>query len=98
MHEANDYASADPSQESSKRVRISNKLNEPEKSVTGSSGSSVVSDEGLVGKWLGDTPISVGVWVDKDSQDMEYSTEDSASGASMASAADSSEVLPRTTR
>jgi hypothetical protein len=97
MHEANNYASADPSQESSKRVRNSNKSNKPEKSITGSSGSSVVLDEGRVGKQSGDTPISVGVRIDKDSQDMEYSTEDSASGASTASAADSAEVLPGTT-
>jgi hypothetical protein len=95
MHEANDASSADPSQESSKRVRISKEMVDPEKSTTGSSGS-VVSDEGRGNTRSGDTPISVGVRVDEDSQDMDYSTGSSALVASTASDADPTEDLPGT--
>jgi hypothetical protein len=97
MHEANNASSADPSQESLKRVRISKTTKDPEKSTTGSGGS-VVLDDGRENERSGDTPSSVGVRVDGDSQDMDYSTGSSASVASMASDADLTEVLPGTVR
>ncbi len=93
MHEANDASSADPSQESSKRVRISKNTANLGKSTT-SPGGSVVSDEGRDKSRSGDTPTSVGVRVDEESQDMEYSTGSSASVASTASDADPLEVSP----
>jgi hypothetical protein len=96
MHEANDSASADPSQESSKRVRISNTTKTQDMSATDSAGNSVVSDEDRVSKRSGDTPPSVGVRVDEDSQDMDYSSEGSNSDASSASDAGQAEVTPGT--
>ena len=93
MHEANDASSADPSQESSKRVRISKDTADIEKSTT-SPGGSVVSDKGRDKTRQGNTPISVGVRVDEDSQDMEYSSRSSASVVSTASDADPIEVSP----
>ena len=98
IHEANDNDSADPSQESSKRVRIESMKASQDKSTTDSAGNSVVSDEDCVGKRSGDTPPSVGVWVDEDGQDMDYSSEGSASDASSASVAGPAEVLPGKTR
>ena len=94
MHETNDNASADQSQESSKRVRITTEFATQDKSVTDSTNNSVVSDEDRVSKRSGDTPPSVEVRADEDSQDMDYSSEGSASDASSASDAGPTEVQP----
>jgi hypothetical protein len=93
MHETNDNASGDQSQELSKRVRIADKTSTQDKSVSDTS-ISVVSDEDRGSKRPGDTPPSVGVRADENSQDMDYSTEGSASEASSASDAGSTEVQP----
>jgi hypothetical protein len=92
MHEANDNASADPSQDSSKRVRIQETSGQ-EKSMSDASSSSVVSDEGRGGRRSGHTPKSVEVQEDEDSADMEYDSEE-GSDSSTASAADPTTSLP----
>ena len=94
MHKANDNTSGDQSQESSKRVRISKEVVFSDKTMTDNSENSVVSEEDRESRRSGHTPTSVGVRVDEESQDMEYSTGSSASVASMASDADPLEVSP----
>jgi len=92
MHEANDNASADPSQDPSKRVRIQASTGQG-KSMSDASSSSVVSDEGRGGKRSGHTPESVEVQEDEDSADMEYDSEE-GSESSTASAANPTTSLP----
>jgi hypothetical protein len=93
MHEANDNASGNQSQELSKRVRISKETGTSEKTMTNNSERSVVSDEGRGRKRSGNTPTSVGVRVDQDSEDSDRSVEEFSSNASTASDADPTEDL-----
>lgn len=95
MHEANDNASGDQSQESSKRVRISKETKSSDKTMTDNSVSSVVSDEGRGRQRSGHTPPSVGVRVDQDSEESERSVEERSS-TSTASDADPTEDLSGT--
>ena len=64
--------------------------------MTDKSENSVVSDEDRERRRSGHTPTSVGVRVDEESQDMEYSTGSSASVVSTASDADPTEDLSGT--
>ena len=96
MHEANDNASRDQSQESSKRVRISKETGTSDKTMTDNSESSIVSDEGRRRQRSGNTPTSVGVRVDQESEDSDRSVEKLSSNASTASAADSPDDLSGT--
>ena len=96
MHEANDNASGDRSQDSSKRVRISEGTKPTNKPSTDHSESSVVSDEGRGSKRSGHTPTSVGVRTGLESRDEEHSAEELSSSSSTASDAAPSEDLSGT--
>ena len=96
MHEANDNASGDQSQESSKRVRISKETGTSDKTMTDNSESSVVSDEGRGRQRSGNTPTIVGVRVDQDSEESDRDVEELSSNASTASDADPTEDLSGT--
>jgi hypothetical protein len=96
MHEANDNASGEHSQESSKRVRISKENEQKETTGTDNSESSVVSDEGRGSKRSGHTPTSDGVRMDQESEDSDQSVEESSSSASTASVADPADDLSGT--
>jgi hypothetical protein len=96
MHEANDNASGEHSQESSKRVCILKENEQKETTRTDNSESSVVSDEGRGSKRSGHTPTSDGVRMDQESKDLDQSVEESSSSASMASAADPADDLSGT--
>ena len=79
MHEANESGSTEQSQDSSKRVRISQEQTYHEKKPTDTSVTSVVSDEGRGSKRSGHTPISVGVRDDSDGEELDFSSEESTS-------------------
>lgn len=96
MHEANDNASGEHSQESSKRVRISKETQHKETTRTDDSERSVVSDEGRGSKRSGPTPTSDEVRMDLESDDSGQSIEEVSSTASTASAADLAEDLSGT--
>ena len=96
MHEANDNASGEHSQESSKRVQISQGTKTGGASTTDNSECSEVSDKGRRSRRSGHTPASVGVRVDQDSQDMEHSAEELSSSSSTASDADPTDDLSGT--
>ena len=87
MHEANDNASGDHSQESSKRIRISKEVGPSDKTMTDPSESSVVSDEDRGRKRSGHTPKSVGVRMDQESEESDGSVEEISLQESTASAA-----------
>ena len=79
MHEANESGSTEQSQDSSKRVRISQEQTYHAKKTTDTSVTSVVSDEGHGSKQSGHTPTSVGVRDDSDEEEMDYSLEEASS-------------------
>ena len=96
MHEANDNASGDQSQESSKRVRISKEVVSSDKTMTDNSENSVVSEEDRESRRSGHTPTSVGVRVDQESEDSDRSVEELSSNTSTASVADPPDDLSGT--
>ncbi len=96
MHEANDNASGEHSQESSKRVRISKENQNKETTRTDNSESSVVSDEGRGSKRSGPTRTSDEVPMNLESEDSDQSVEEISSSASTASAADPTDDLSGT--
>jgi hypothetical protein len=96
MHEANDNASGDQSQESSKRVHISKEVVPSDKTMTDNSENSVVSDEDRECRRSGHTPTSVGVRVDQESEESDRSVEELSSNVSPASVADPPDDLSGT--
>ena len=96
MHEANDNASGEHSQESSKRVRISKDNQQPANTRTDNSESSVVPDEGRGSKRSGLTPTSDEVRINQDIESSDQSIEEVSSSASTASAADFDDDLSGT--
>ena len=96
LHEANDNASGEHSQESSKCVRISKENQKKGTTRTDNSESSVVSDEGRGSKRSGPTPTSDEVRMDLESEDSDQSVEEISSSASTASAADPTDDLSGT--
>jgi hypothetical protein len=95
MHQANDNASGEHSQESSKQVRILKDNENNDKTRTDNSESSVVSDKGRGSRQSGNMPTSDGVRVDQESDDSDQSVEELSSSASTTSVANHTDNLSR---